>query len=118
MSDSYIIELRPAAAGVMLQAGIVVREGRGFRFFAASRAFDALEGRCFGSPKKAEEAALRRIAEMTARQNSVRKNAPAERTVYEHRDDRRTRDRSPAQGALLAEPLDWHAEPLDWNRGL
>jgi hypothetical protein len=108
MSDSYIIELRPAAAGVTLQAGIVVREGRGFRFFAASPAFDALEGRCFGSPKKAEEAALRRIAEMTARCNSVQNNAPAQRAVRETGDDPYTGAQSQKQGVSLAQTLDWN----------
>jgi hypothetical protein len=53
MSDTYIIETRKGAAG------IVVRDGRGFRFFAATRAFDGLEGKVFGTPKEAETAALR-----------------------------------------------------------
>ena len=44
MSDNYIIEIRPAS-GITVQAGIVVRDDRGFRFFAATRAFDALEGK-------------------------------------------------------------------------
>lgn len=63
--DNYVIEIRPAA-GITVQAGIVVRDERGFRFFAATRAFDALEGRLFKNPKAAEEAAFRRIAEITA----------------------------------------------------
>jgi len=62
ISDTYIIEVRPKSAGITLQAGIVVRDDEGFRFFAASHAFDALEGRHFKSPKAAERAALERIA--------------------------------------------------------
>ena len=72
MSDNYIIEIRPAS-GVTVQAGIVVRDSGGFRFFAATRAFNALEGRLFKNPKAAEQAALRRIAELT----SPRRLAPA-----------------------------------------
>jgi hypothetical protein len=53
MFDSYVIETRKGAAG------IVVRDGRGFRFFAATRDFDSLEGTLFGPPKEAETAAVR-----------------------------------------------------------
>jgi hypothetical protein len=60
MSDNYIIEVRPKSAGVTVQAGIVVRDGQGFRFFAASRAFDSLEGQIFKSPRAAEHAASHR----------------------------------------------------------
>ena len=66
MSDNYVIEIRPQARGITVQAGIVVRDDRGFRFFAATRAFNALEGRLFKNPKAAEQAALRRIAELTS----------------------------------------------------
>jgi hypothetical protein len=55
MYDTYIIETRKGAAG------IVVRDGRGFRFFAAAHDFNSLEGRIFGSPKEAEAAALRHV---------------------------------------------------------
>jgi hypothetical protein len=56
MSDSYIIEVgsRPA--------GIVVRSREGFRFFAASRHFNRLEGQLFRNAREAERAA-RRLAE-------------------------------------------------------
>jgi hypothetical protein len=64
MFDNYIIEIRPTS-GITVQAGIVVRDGHGFRFFAATRAFDALEGHVFKSPKAAEHAALRRISDVT-----------------------------------------------------
>ncbi len=53
MYDTYIIETGNGAAG------IVVRDGRGFRFFAATHAFKGLEGKLFGTPKEAETAALR-----------------------------------------------------------
>lgn len=52
MYDTYIIETPKGAAG------IVVRDGRGFRFFAATHDFNGLEGRVFGTPKQAEAAAL------------------------------------------------------------
>jgi hypothetical protein len=52
MSDNYIIEVRSGAAG------IVVRDGHKFRFFAASRPFHSLEGQLFENPKAAEKAAL------------------------------------------------------------
>jgi hypothetical protein len=60
MSDNYIIEIRPTAAATV-QAGIVVRDGRGFRFFAATHAFNPLEGHLFKNPREAERAALRRV---------------------------------------------------------
>lgn len=62
MSQNYIIEVREQAAG------IVVRDGQKYRFFAASHAFNPLEGRLFKNPREAERAAthhlstLRRIA--------------------------------------------------------
>jgi hypothetical protein len=55
MYDTYIIETPKGAAG------IVVRDGRGFRFFAAIHDFNDLEGRVFGTPKEAEAAALRHV---------------------------------------------------------
>jgi hypothetical protein len=61
MSDNYVIEVNSKTAGITVQAGIVVRDGQGFRFFAASRAFDALEGQVFKSPRAAEHAALDRV---------------------------------------------------------
>jgi acid phosphatase family membrane protein YuiD len=58
--DNYIIEIRPTAAATV-QAGIVVRDGRGFRFFAATHAFNPLEGHLFKNPQEAERAALRHV---------------------------------------------------------
>jgi hypothetical protein len=68
MFDNYIIEIRPTS-GITVQAAIVVRDGHGFRFFAATRAFEALEGHVFKSPKAAEQAALRRISDVTSPKN-------------------------------------------------
>jgi hypothetical protein len=56
MSDNYIIELHSGPAG------IVVRDGRQYRFFAASHAFNALDGQLFKTPKDAEKAALRQAS--------------------------------------------------------
>jgi hypothetical protein len=74
MSDNYIIEIRPKTAGRTVQAGIVVRDGRVFRFFAAADAFYALERQLFKNPKDAEEAALRTVA--TDYDAEVRKSNP------------------------------------------
>ena len=53
MSDTYIIEVgsRPA--------GIVVRNPKGYQFFAASHRFKRLEGQVFRNAREAERAALR-----------------------------------------------------------
>ena len=61
MSDNYIIELHSGPAG------IVVRDGRQYRFFAASHAFNALDGHLFKTPKDAEKAALRQAASVVSR---------------------------------------------------
>jgi hypothetical protein len=61
MSPSYIIETRKGAAG------IVVRDGRGFRFFAATRAFFSIDGRLFATPRAAEAAALDCLYGVTGR---------------------------------------------------
>jgi hypothetical protein len=50
-----------------VQAGIVVRDGRDFRFFAAADAFYPLERQTFKNPKAAEDAALRRCLGATRR---------------------------------------------------
>ena len=51
MSDTYIIEVGSQAAG------IVVRDPKGFRFFAATHRFNPLEGRLFRNAREAERAA-------------------------------------------------------------
>jgi hypothetical protein len=53
MSDTYIIEVRSQAAG------IVVRNPDGYRFFAATQRFNPLEGQLFQSAREAERAANR-----------------------------------------------------------
>lgn len=53
MSDTYIIEVHSAAAG------LVLRDHGGFRFFSANAAFAALDGLLFNDPTDAERAALR-----------------------------------------------------------
>jgi len=63
MFDNYIIEIRPGAGSVSVQAGLVVRDGRWFRFFAATPTFDRLEGRLFDNPRAAQRAALQQAME-------------------------------------------------------
>ncbi|MBR0693872.1 hypothetical protein [Bradyrhizobium lablabi] len=53
MSDSYIIEVSSQTAG------IVVRDARGYQFFAASHRFNRLEGQVFRNAREAERAARR-----------------------------------------------------------
>lgn len=50
MSKAFMIEARSK------EAGIVVQEGRHYRFFAANDDFFALEGRDFKSPSAAQRA--------------------------------------------------------------
>jgi hypothetical protein len=61
MSPTYIIETREGAAG------IVVRDGRGFRFFAATRKLSGLDGRLFATPRAAEAAAFDHLYGLNAR---------------------------------------------------
>ena len=56
MSESFIIEVRRAAVG------LVVREQDGFRFFSANAAFAELESRVFTHPSDAENAAVHHAA--------------------------------------------------------
>jgi hypothetical protein len=53
MSDTFIIEVSSKAAG------IVVRNPEGYRFFAATHLFNALEGQLFRNAREAEQAAIR-----------------------------------------------------------
>jgi hypothetical protein len=53
MSDTYIIEVRSKAAG------IVVRDLDGYRFFAATHHYNPLEGQLFRNARDAEHAAIR-----------------------------------------------------------
>ena len=53
MPQTYIIEVRSQAAG------IVVRNAKGFVFFAASHRFNRLDGQLFRNAREAERAAAR-----------------------------------------------------------
>jgi hypothetical protein len=53
MSDTYIIEVGSQPAG------IVVRDGEGYVFFAASHRFNRLDGQLFRNAREAERAARR-----------------------------------------------------------
>jgi hypothetical protein len=55
MSNATIIEVRSAAAG------LVVRERGGVRFFSATPDFAGLDGRVFRNPQEAERAAIRHV---------------------------------------------------------
>jgi hypothetical protein len=66
MSDSYIIEVHSQAAG------IVVRDKAGFRFFAASRDFNPLEGQYFRNAREAEKAAGAFVDGRRARSEEMR----------------------------------------------
>ncbi|NEW89636.1 hypothetical protein DU475_20545 [Rhodopseudomonas sp. WA056] len=55
MSHAFIIEVDSRAAG------IVVRDGRTFRFHAACDDFSGLEGQGFRSPGDAQKAAVRHL---------------------------------------------------------
>jgi hypothetical protein len=60
MSYNYIIEVGSGAAG------IVVWDGFGYRFYAATHRFNSLDGRTFCSPGEAELAAVRHNAQQRA----------------------------------------------------
>lgn len=51
MSDTYIIEVGSQAAG------IVVRDPKGYRLFAATHRYNPLEGRLFRNAREADRAA-------------------------------------------------------------
>ena len=57
MSRAYVIEARS------IDAGIVVQDGRYYRFFAASHEFNGLEARDFRSPVEAQRAVSALIAD-------------------------------------------------------
>jgi len=67
MSSNYVIEIRPEPVGRTVQAGLVVRDGPGFRFFAATQDFHSLESQIFKNPQAAADAALRHVADQRAR---------------------------------------------------
>jgi hypothetical protein len=53
MSHTYVIEVGSETAG------IVVRNPEGYRFFAATHRFNALEGQLFRNAREAERTAVR-----------------------------------------------------------
>ncbi|MGY3529518.1 hypothetical protein [Bradyrhizobium sp. USDA 4452] len=55
MSDCCVIEVSSQTAG------IVVRDAKGYAFFAASQRFQALEGQIFRNAREAERAARRLV---------------------------------------------------------
>jgi hypothetical protein len=64
-SNAYVIEVRGQTAG------IVARDGQGFRFHASAHRFNPLDGRRFANPREAERAALRLIDPAVRRRASV-----------------------------------------------
>jgi hypothetical protein len=61
MSKAFVIEVRSRAAG------IVVHDGRRYRFYAAADEFNGLEGRDFRSPNDAQKAAMGHIASLDSK---------------------------------------------------
>lgn len=66
MSHAYVIEAKDELAG------IVVRDGRKFRFLSASATFWSLEGSSFRNPRDAERAAAGVITSRAAGARSTR----------------------------------------------
>jgi hypothetical protein len=66
MSDTYIIEVGSQTAG------IVVRNPDGFRFFASSHRFNAMEGQIFRNAREAERAAFRFLSGRAAEDSLTR----------------------------------------------
>jgi hypothetical protein len=64
-SNAYVIEVRGQTAG------IVARDGQGFRFHASAHRFNPLDGRRFANPREAERAALRLIDPATRRRAAM-----------------------------------------------
>jgi hypothetical protein len=69
--DAYVIEVQGQTAG------IVARDGRGYRFHAATHSFNSLDGRNFASPRQAEKAALALVTEPLNRPRNGRQPRPA-----------------------------------------
>jgi hypothetical protein len=55
MSDTYIIEVGSQAAGIVVRDA----DADGYRFFAASHRFNAIDGQLFRNAREAERAAIR-----------------------------------------------------------
>ncbi len=82
-SNAFVIETADIAAG------IIVRQADGYRFFAADRQFNLLDGSIFKSPKAAQQAAelMRRAA--------ARDHATAQRFGGDKGRDRDSRSAEP-----------------------
>ena len=65
MSDAYAIEAEDEVAG------IVVREGRRYRFLSSSRTFWSLDGSSYRTPREAERAARGLLATIGGSQHSL-----------------------------------------------
>jgi hypothetical protein len=61
MSKAFVIEVRSRAVG------IVVYDGRRYRFYAAAHELNGLEGRDFRSPNDAQKAAVGHIAALDSK---------------------------------------------------
>ena len=101
MSNNYIIEIHAKALGITVEAGIVVRDGGRFRFYAATHAFNSLEGQLFKSPKAAEAAALRHIVERSMRGRFDGIDVPDKQESYATSHYVRTECHTVCQAALL-----------------
>ena len=104
MSNNYIIEIHAKALGITVEAGIVVRDGRRFRSYAATHAFNSLEGQLFKSPKAAEAAALRHIVERSMRGRFDGIDVPDKQESYATSHYVRTECHTVCQAALLQLP--------------
>lgn len=107
MSDNYIIEVRSKSLGITVRAGIVVRDGHRFRFYAATRAFNSLEGQLFKSPKAAEGAALRHIVETSTRGRFRGIDVPRQR-------ESNTTSHCVTTGVSYRMQCDFPATPAQW----
>jgi hypothetical protein len=61
MPKAFVIEVRSRTAG------IVVHDGRRYRFYAAAHEFNGLEGRDFRSPNDAQKAAVGHMATLDSK---------------------------------------------------
>ena len=93
MSNNYVIEIRPEPVGRTLQAELVVRDGSGFRFFAATQAFNSLESQIF------KKSTGRGGCRASPRRRPTREGCP----IFRHRRARTKRDRDIAVTALEVE---------------
>jgi len=74
MSHAYLVEIGEGPVG------IIAREAKGYRFYAAKAAFRALNGRVFDTTQKAHDAALnlhRRLSTARSALTSLRPTSPS-----------------------------------------